>query len=688
VIVQYGNYTRADRQYVKVRDVINGGYERYIEGLDSATAQGTEYYFVGRQIGSYNNRPRWFIGDSDSSIEYIDGKFKLKHVTLSLDSNIGDSGTTIGSVIDDISNVADSVTSENLLLNSAFNDCNPKADATDTNNKASHWGLGKYASIDTSTERQLNGHNSVKISRDSEDSDDWYNNGIVQRYSNDNPMLAVTPGQWVTFSLYLFLDDISDFSDTEGDIWLCTGFSSGDDEEVDISFKNIKPSIASQWVRKSVTCQVPDGAERAYFYAFARGNGTVWFAQPKLEISNRVTDWVRSPRDFDVLRSALQNSTTIDGGLFLGSVIMLGEDTTSGKNIRAGLSGIRNDSMGDRSPAFFAGGEMIDRATDSTGAKAMIRHDGSAYFSSNTVRFDEDTVAVGENDTIILDKQGLHMLDNGVEHHSIINQSIGSVDDATAASSYPINHTVVISTVTYADLGKWRLLYNENYQDDPPTASYFRVGYYDGDNPNKLINTPLKLTAGTTMSLTIKANGTITSNDENGPQGALITTALCVAKFSSEEDTSLGTTVYEKQVTAYPVVQHPYENNPSYMQFGVDASQTILFTVPEDGYYMFLFGIVNDTSVEFTAADEVDSNNPVHLEVEYKGTINRGYSNQLINGNDGMLSVWHSDSLSISSVLYHSATDFLVRVGSYGLRISATNGIQINRGDGNGFVNL
>ncbi len=78
VIVHYGNYTDATRQYVKVRDVVGGGYERYIEGLDSVNATGVEFYFVGRQSGMYNNRPRWFIGDSNAYIEWKDGVLNIK----------------------------------------------------------------------------------------------------------------------------------------------------------------------------------------------------------------------------------------------------------------------------------------------------------------------------------------------------------------------------------------------------------------------------------------------------------------------------------------------------------------------------------------------------------------------------------------------------------------------------------
>ena len=95
-IIHFGNYTDATRQYVKVRDVVGGGYERYIEALNSVNAAGVEYYFVGKQAGE----SRWFVGNKDlvpysgvgdgSYIEYINRKFNLNNVSLSVNTTIGD----------------------------------------------------------------------------------------------------------------------------------------------------------------------------------------------------------------------------------------------------------------------------------------------------------------------------------------------------------------------------------------------------------------------------------------------------------------------------------------------------------------------------------------------------------------------------------------------------------------------
>lgn len=75
-IVQYGSDTDSSRQYVIVRDVIGGGYERMISGLTTVNAAGTEYYFAGRQNGS---TPRWFVGDSNGEYaEWQNGILNIK----------------------------------------------------------------------------------------------------------------------------------------------------------------------------------------------------------------------------------------------------------------------------------------------------------------------------------------------------------------------------------------------------------------------------------------------------------------------------------------------------------------------------------------------------------------------------------------------------------------------------------
>ena len=79
IIIQYGHESNAARQFVIVRDVIGGGYERMISGLSTVSSNGKEYFFAGRYAGQYYDKPRWFVGNSDGEYaEYLNGQLNIK----------------------------------------------------------------------------------------------------------------------------------------------------------------------------------------------------------------------------------------------------------------------------------------------------------------------------------------------------------------------------------------------------------------------------------------------------------------------------------------------------------------------------------------------------------------------------------------------------------------------------------
>lgn len=108
VIVQYGNISDISRQYVIVRDVIGGGYERMLSGLNSVMATGEEYYFAGTQVSEntefvplyegadlalhegndqqlgymrLKHSPRWFVGEAEGQYaEWKDGVLNINGV--------------------------------------------------------------------------------------------------------------------------------------------------------------------------------------------------------------------------------------------------------------------------------------------------------------------------------------------------------------------------------------------------------------------------------------------------------------------------------------------------------------------------------------------------------------------------------------------------------------------------------
>jgi hypothetical protein len=78
VIVQYGNTTNTARQYVIIRDVIGGGYERMLSGLSSLSSNGDEYFYAGRQ----SSNTKVLVGDEVSQagefLRWLNGVLEVK----------------------------------------------------------------------------------------------------------------------------------------------------------------------------------------------------------------------------------------------------------------------------------------------------------------------------------------------------------------------------------------------------------------------------------------------------------------------------------------------------------------------------------------------------------------------------------------------------------------------------------
>lgn len=132
VIVQYGNISDISRQYVIVRDVIDGGYERMLSGLNSVTASGEEYYFAGTQVSEntefiplfegddlalhegndkqlgylrQKHSPRWFVGDAlGQYAEWKDGVLNINGI-LAVTTQMAKSDGTYYSLSNYLSNI-------------------------------------------------------------------------------------------------------------------------------------------------------------------------------------------------------------------------------------------------------------------------------------------------------------------------------------------------------------------------------------------------------------------------------------------------------------------------------------------------------------------------------------------------------------------------------------------------------
>ena len=96
VVIHFGNYSDKTRQYVIIRDIIGGGYDRMLSNLDSVTAVGIEYYFAGI---SQDGVPRWFVGNKQSGYAEWDGKTMRIKGTLEVGSDVGGATVVDGGLV-------------------------------------------------------------------------------------------------------------------------------------------------------------------------------------------------------------------------------------------------------------------------------------------------------------------------------------------------------------------------------------------------------------------------------------------------------------------------------------------------------------------------------------------------------------------------------------------------------------
>lgn len=413
VIVHFGNYTDPNRRYVKVCDVVGGGYERYLEGLDSVNSTGKEYYYVGRQDG---NSSRWFIGDSESDYaEYKDGKLILR-CALSIKSTVD--GKELDSFVGDMTQGkidALEIGGENLYNGTRDFD-------------GSEW-VNRNTMIDTG---EL--YEGCKVLRTIDNT-----SIIYQPYTN-----AVAGAEYV-FSVWAKWDKPG------ADILLTDGA------------RNVYAVLTDMlkdgaWHRLSVCVKAES---KALNLVLIGGSASLYLAGFKLERGNKASGWSPSAQDstkpFDYLREALKQDTAISGGLIQSSQIRLGYADNTGRHIMAGSSGLYAPGKPGGGIAIWAGADMIDAADTSTQnevpAKMLFRMDGTGYAANNVIKFEDDRVRVGEN--VVMDKSGFLLLDDdNNERLRITNIEIDSFQNMLQASETDINTSFRKSiTIEYGNDG-------------------------------------------------------------------------------------------------------------------------------------------------------------------------------------------------------------------------------------------
>ena len=180
--------------------------------------------------------------------------------------------------------------------------------------------------------------------------------------------------------------------------------------------------------------------------------------------------WAPAPEDGNYLLRAIQkakqDSTVIDGGLILATLLQLGVTDVSGvRKIMSGISGI---CMKDTDPAIWMGGDMIDReaaADNPDCAKGMFRHNATGYLANGVFRILKDAIEIvdaekrvtGDLSVVRLDKQGLHLFDSSGRQALLVSSAPVGISTATAARATKIGSTVN-ATFTYSASSAYKLV--------------------------------------------------------------------------------------------------------------------------------------------------------------------------------------------------------------------------------------
>lgn len=386
-IIQRGSYTDPQRQFIKVRDVIGGGFERYIEGLNSVNAEGVEYYFVGRQIGLYNGRPRWFIGDDNGFIEWVNGVLNIKG-RLSLQSTIGDQ-----SFEEYIKQVSPPVEREdiedyvNAIVDPKITNIQKQVDGViETWFQNGVPTLDKYPANEWKTEAEKEKHSgdlyydnttgtAYRFSKKEDGS--WYWNTITDEAITKALAAARQAQDTADGKRRIFIETPKPPYD-EGDLWVNATWD----------------KLYSNDILRCVTAKT-DTADKVSF------NINDWTLASKYTDDTLAQEAIDRISGYEYLKKALGQDTDILGGLIMTSLMSLGYSDALGRHTYAGMNGSWIEALGGKTIASWWGGEMVDKFYDELGnlretpltsgcATSLLRMDGSAYWANGNIQWDKN----------------------------------------------------------------------------------------------------------------------------------------------------------------------------------------------------------------------------------------------------------------------------------------------------------
>lgn len=597
VIVHYGNYTDKTRRYVKVRDVVGGGYERYIENLDSVNASGTEYYFAGRQASMYNGRPRFYIGDTDGFVEWVNGKLKIKG-EIDVQSSIG--GKDIGQYVSQLSE-----SNTNLL---------PKSSRILVKEGTSYYN-----------------HTAINLPF-------VVNKGDVftVRVTGAVEVLKATSGTTPdTFSIALYGDTLS--------------------QQIGGGVKTVGLSGGTV----SFTATANSSTPKLIFYSGLWGNAagnSVAFNKVMMSRGGYAPEhWMPSLYDNDYLMQALGESTTINGGLILTTIMQLGYTAEEGYRIMSGINGMYDAGKPGGGLALWAGGSGVDAADETatgTPATFIIRQDGTGYAARNTIRFRENSLQIGDN--VELDRNGLTLFDDdGNIRLQVTNLSVGNDIDlghteipisANGSPTIPVSKRTITTNPSPG-----------SGSAEPTTETVLSIN----NTVTWTYNIPSSIAKGSTIRIDpfeVRVNTSAITG------GYTLTDTFVTARLGYYTGTTRNYLLRN--------MAQSFTKKSAYL-FAAAIDKFQLTTTLDSAMYFI------EITVQGYQYSNAISNHNASSAIAIAGKVDVGFESKTILGNDGLLSIWGNTGwLTNKSGVTARSGNAILQISNGSIRVSTDGGVN------------
>lgn len=352
----------------------------------------------------------------------------------------------------------------------------------------------------------------------------------------------------------------------------------------------------------------------------SNGNSTaandIYITDIKLEEGDTATPWTPYPGEYSYLAQALKEDALYEGGLVLASLMKLGFTNSNGEYVEtAGMNGIADTAD---APAFWAGGTMAEARNNAAGA--VIRHNGTAYFSKGKIKLNPDNFQIG--DEVQLSDGQLVLMSAGAERCRISNKSVGTDLAISSSPTTPVNATDSNTTLT--------LYRRENLVADLIAIS---------GTPSKTF-TIGTMVAGSTINIQAGMSFLFAGGNQS---------VVNILKV-----TLLRGNVQEKA----------FETRFQHTSSAHTASVSINHVVSAQGTYTLKVEVLEAPTTSMTLI----STKPTAI-YAVTGSFSQVTNSKTFIGSDGFLTTWSNAAILCNK------TKTLLRFGNYAIRLSA-NGIE------------